>query len=136
MYDMSIIHSSVLMLILTVLSCTKPQSNLTQTPEIQKVNPAEFEQLLSAPNTIVLDVRRPEEIAQGKIDGAVALDYTADDFKDRIAILDKTKKYLVYCRSGGRSAKSCDVMKDEGFTQLIDLKGGYLGWSDYQATKK
>jgi rhodanese-related sulfurtransferase len=42
--------------------------------------------------------------------------------------LDKNVSYLVYCRSGGRSAEAVKQMKQSGFNNIIELKGGITNW--------
>ncbi len=76
-------------------------------------------------NTVVLDVRTAEEIANGKIDNAIEIDYRGKDFKDKVSELDKSKIYLVHCKSGGRSSKAVDMMKSLGFTQCYNVEEGY-----------
>ena len=46
-------------------------------------------------------------------------------FESNIQKLDKTKLTLIYCQSGGRSAKALSKMKDLGFTNVLELEGGY-----------
>ena len=77
---------------------------------------------------VVIDVRTPQEIEQGKLKGALTIDYRSDKFEAEIAKLDKSKKYALYCKSGGRSGRAYDKMKDMGFTQLVDLEGGFTAW--------
>lgn len=74
---------------------------------------------------VILDVRTPEETAEGMIEGAEQLDYNADNFEAEIEKLDKEKTYLVYCRSGNRSGKACALMAEKGFKNLYNMKGGY-----------
>jgi rhodanese-related sulfurtransferase len=63
---------------------------------------------------IILDVRTPGEIAQGKIDGAVEMDIQDAGFTQSLDALDKDKEYLVYCAVGGRSATAMEIMKSKG----------------------
>jgi rhodanese-related sulfurtransferase len=76
---------------------------------------------VDAAASIVLDVRTPEEFAAGHLVGAVNIDFTADDFEQRIAELDPNGSYLIYCRSGNRSAQALTRMQALGFTDLTDL---------------
>ena len=93
------------------------------------INVETFKAKISDPNTVVLDVRTPEEVAAGKIEGAVEMDFYADDFQQKVAALDKEKTYLVYCKSGGRSGKTCKMMEKSGFKSLYNLDGGWTAWS-------
>jgi rhodanese-related sulfurtransferase len=70
---------------------------------------------------IILDVRTPQEFAEGHLEGAVNLDVNAADFTTRLRDLDPAGRYLVYCRSGNRSKQAIDRMKAAGFTTLTDL---------------
>lgn len=71
----------------------------------------------------IVDVRTPEEFAAGHVAGAVNIDVQANDFDDRIAELAKDGAYVVYCRSGNRSAQAVERMRAAGFTDLTDGGG-------------
>lgn len=79
-------------------------------------------------NFIILDVRTPPEYAKGHIKDAINLNYYSDNFKDKLDQLDKSKTYLVYCRSGHRSGKTLDIMEKLGFTKVYNLLGGVVQW--------
>jgi len=70
---------------------------------------------------VILDVRTPQEFAEGHLEGAVNLDVNAADFGTRLRELDPAGRYLVYCRSGNRSKQAIDRMRAAGFTTLEDL---------------
>lgn len=75
-----------------------------------------------APN-VIIDVRTPEEFAEGHIEGAVNIDISSNTFGEQIAALDMTDSYGVYCRSGNRSAQAVARMEEAGFTDVHDLGG-------------
>lgn len=77
---------------------------------------------------VVLDVRMPEELEGGYIKNSINLNIMSSSFVDGVKELDKSKTYLVYCRSGNRSAKACSFMASEGFEHLYNLIGGYGAW--------
>jgi rhodanese-related sulfurtransferase len=81
------------------------------------------------PEIVLLDVRTPEEIALGKIDGALELDFNDPKFSEKVETFDKGKEYIVYCAAGGRSAKAVELMQQKGFSNLHNLTEGYTGWS-------
>lgn len=74
--------------------------------------------------TVLLDVRTPEEFAAGHIAGAVNIPY--DQIGDRIGELaiDKDTEIGLYCGSGRRAGIAIDTLEKMGFTQLENL-GGY-----------
>lgn len=82
------------------------------------------------PNFIILDVRTPPEFSGGHLENAVNMDYYSSEFIIRLNGLDKTKAYLVYCRSGYRSGQTMELMKLLGFTEVYNMLGGILAWSD------
>ena len=77
---------------------------------------------------VVLDVRTGEEFEAGHVDGAEMLDFYRADFAERLADLDPTKPYVIYCRSGNRSGQTRAIMEDLGFTDVVDIEGGVLAW--------
>ena len=77
----------------------------------------------------VLDIRTPEEFADGHLEEAVNIDFTGDDFETQLAKLDPAKPYLVHCASGNRSGKSMPVFEKLKFTKIYHLKAGYKGWA-------
>jgi len=80
-------------------------------------------------NGVILDVRTENECNEGIIANAINIDiYEGQGFIQKIEELDKSKNYYVYCRSGARSAKACEVMESLGFENTFNLLGGILGW--------
>ncbi|CAM2009132.1 rhodanese-like domain-containing protein [Acanthopleuribacter pedis] len=77
---------------------------------------------------VLLDVRKPNEFQEGHIEGAQNIDFYSETFKDDLDELDRNKTYLVYCRSGGRSGRTSDLMKKMGFQRVYDLRGGIIAW--------
>jgi len=69
---------------------------------------------------VVIDVRSPAEVAEGAITGATVLDFNAGEFEAKIGEFDRNAAYLVYCRSGNRSGQAVAIMKELGFTDVID----------------
>jgi rhodanese-related sulfurtransferase len=86
-------------------------------------------QLEADDNAVILDVRTENECNEGVIPNAINIDiYEGQAFVEKIEALDKTKQYYVYCRSGARSAKACEVMNELGFDNTFNLMGGILDW--------
>ncbi len=76
----------------------------------------------------IIDVRTPEEFAEGHIKGAHLVDIASPDFKKNLAALDPAKTYLVHCASGGRSTRSLSILKQLGFQSILHLDGGFNSW--------
>lgn len=78
---------------------------------------------------VILDVRTPGELRSGMIPDALHLDfYQGHDFIHELQKLDKEKHYYVYCRSGNRSGKACEIMNQLGIAEAYNLMGGMLDW--------
>ena len=91
---------------------------------ISNVNVTEFKKMMSDENVVILDVRTPKEVAQGAVPNAQNIN-VFENFTANISKLDKSKTYLVYCRSGRRSANAANQMANAGFTKIYNLLGGY-----------
>lgn len=96
---------------------------------VSSVSTAEFKKAMQTEqNAQLVDVRTPEEFAQGYIQGAVNIDFYSPTFEQDLAQLSKDQPVMVYCRSGGRSGNAARKMGEMGFSKVIDLSGGILGW--------
>ncbi len=92
-----------------------------------EISPLELEALReTGSETVVLDVRNPEEIAICRIAGSVVI--PLPELADRLSELDQTASFVVHCKSGVRSAKAIGIMQAAGFSRLKNLSGGILAW--------
>lgn len=97
---------------------------------MKNINQAEFMDLVQKEDSIILDVRRPDECSRGIVPNAKILNFMDQSrFVSEITKLDKEKHYLVYCKSGNRSGRACMMMDAMGFGNTYNLKGGMMGWS-------
>jgi rhodanese-related sulfurtransferase len=97
----------------------------------KRVSQSEFKKLMNDKNSQILDVRTANEVAQGKIQGSLNIDYFKADFMEIAkSKLDKNKPVLVYCAAGGRSASAAKDLKKAGFKSVYDLEGGYDNWNE------
>lgn len=105
----------------TLISCRAPGSQ-----SFRVVNATELKTMEAEREDLVfLDVRTPGEIANGYIQDALLIDFRSPSFAQEIKKLDRAVPYLVYCASGIRSNKAMQMMKDWGFEEVYDLKGGF-----------
>lgn len=91
--------------------------------------PAKARAWLEEASPVLLDIRTPDEYAQERLKGAALLDFYAPDFVEKLGLLDKSAKYLIYCRSGNRSGKALETMGQLGFTEAHHIEGGITAWT-------
>ena len=116
---------SLVILFFGLTSCLKNQAD-----GVQVLDVAKYEKNMTQPDVQLVDVRTPEEFSEGHIENAVNIDFMADDFDAKVASLDKEKPVMVYCKSGGRSAKASARLKELGFKSITDLEGGITNWTN------
>jgi rhodanese-related sulfurtransferase len=111
-------------------------SSLALAADIHNVSAPEAQTLIqknqSNPAFVILDVRTPAEYGQGHIAGARLLDYKSARFSAGLERLDKTKTYLVYCRTGNRSGRALQLMKNSGFGKIYHLSAGIMDWASHK----
>lgn len=93
------------------------------------INVKKFKELMVGENVCILDVRTLDEFENGFIKNSVNYDIFQVDFRDDILKLDRDKLYLLYCRSGARSANAMEFMKSNGFLAVYNLIGGVSAWN-------
>ena len=77
---------------------------------------------------MLLDVRTPEEYAEGHIKGAVLI--PVQQLQQRISEVPKDKQVYVYCRSGVRSVRASKMLVKAGYTRIENVQGGFMAWKD------
>lgn len=123
----------VFLLILLIPACSSPkeESHSTEvtasTGSVISLNPAEFSE--KSQNGIILDVRTPQEIAQGKIPGSMGLDFYETDFLTKALELPKDSEIFIYCAVGARSHEAGKLFIQHGYTKIFHLNGGIQAWS-------
>lgn len=86
----------------------------------------EIETLLNEGEKLdIIDVREVNEVAAGKIPGAVNIPLGLIEF--RMNELDKLKEYIMVCRSGARSGRATQFLEAYGF-KVINMRGGMMAW--------
>ena len=94
-----------------------------EAPGAYTVSADEAVELIAAGEHTIIDVRSPAEFAESRLVGAINIDVNGADFADRIAELDPEEPYLVYCRSGNRSAQAASQMEDIDIEDIADAGG-------------
>ena len=89
------------------------------------------EKLAATSNAVILDVRTAQEVADGKIEGAINHDiFNPQAFMQAIDSFDPEASYFVYCRSGNRSGQACAILRSKGIANAFNLMGGVMSWDD------
>ncbi|MGO3182607.1 MAG: rhodanese-like domain-containing protein [Aequorivita sp.] len=117
------------MLLLFTAACKNKSEDKVEDKGIEILPPQEFHDATAGNNVQLLDVRTPEEFVEGHVANAKNIDVLEDDFNEKVKNLDKDQPVYLYCRSGNRSTKASSILKDMGFKEIYDMKGGFLLWS-------
>jgi rhodanese-related sulfurtransferase len=116
-----IVGVAVLALVMVGCAPAAPQVTIAH-PTPQEV----YDRLQAGDDFILLDVRTPEEWADGHIDGATLI--PLQELEARAASeLPKDADIVVYCRTGNRSAQAADYLVGAGYTHISDM-GGIQDW--------
>ena len=118
------------------LNCNTEQKKAdSQTGNVYVVSPVEFKE--KSQNQTIVDIRTPQEYKQGHLKNAVNINLFDRSFLEEIDKLDKSEPVFIYCRSGNRTSSASKKMKNLGFEQVYDLKGGISNWvrSNYEIEK-
>jgi rhodanese-related sulfurtransferase len=114
--------------VLLITGCKTPAQIIGDITVQEALDLIEEEQ--SNPDFAIIDVRTPAEYADGHLENAVNINFNADDFEDRVDELERDKTYVIYCRTGVRSAGARDVMERLDFSEVYNVLGGITGWTD------
>ena len=103
-----------------------------QTGILEDISAAEAYNLIQGnmmnPGFVIIDVRTADEYNAGHLEGAINIDFYASDFASQLDMLDKSKVYLLYCRSANRSHQALEIMEGLGFTEAYNMTGGIDAW--------
>jgi rhodanese-related sulfurtransferase len=105
--------------VITVSSChSQPRS----------ISVTEFKSELNKKNSVLIDVRTPQEFASGHIQGATNIDFYAKDFESQMYTAGEKSNVLIYCASGNRSGQALKSLNASKFKSISDLSGGIRIW--------
>jgi rhodanese-related sulfurtransferase len=109
-----------------------------QATKVEAITAEELQKQLQAGETkpLLIDVREPGEYEAVHIDGALLA--PLGSVTERLEAIDKNQRIVLVCRSGRRSAKAYELLRERGFTALKNLDGGMLRWESlgYPVVKK
>jgi rhodanese-related sulfurtransferase len=79
-------------------------------------------------NLQIVDVRNPGEVAAGTIPNAITI--PVGQLPTRLGELDPTVPTVVYCAGGYRSSVAASLLRQNGFTDVSDILGGFGAWEE------
>lgn len=113
----------LLIILLLPLGCFSSTSYKTITID-------EAYEIYTSKKAVFIDVRTAQEYDAGHIPGALLIDINSDSFDEMAQKLDKNAVYVVYCRSGVRSARASERMNSFGFKKIYNVSGGFSAWQE------
>ena len=112
----------VVLSLIFIFSC-----ELLNSPEINIISESDFVETQDSDYTLI-DVRTQDEFDLGHIDGAINLDFYSETFQNDILSLPKNETIVLYCRTNNRSSKTANILKENGFKEILVLEGGITEW--------
>ena len=112
---------AILSLIL-VFSCellSSPKTNIISESDFIELKDSEY---------ILIDVRTQDEFDSGHINSAINLDFYSNTFKNDISSLPKNETIVLYCRTNNRSSKTATILQENGYRDILVIKGGITEW--------
>lgn len=94
-----------------------------------------FARVIEREEVQLVDVRTPEEYAEGHIEGAVNMDVKGDAFDAQLSTLDPKRPVALYCRGGRRSKVAAERAAKAGF-KVFELDKGYLSWEAHYSEQE
>ena len=115
----------IILSLLLLSSCSAPGGSVNSYRQISMDEAVEM--MRDEKNYIILDVRRPDEYAEGHIPGAINVPNEEIGTAEIAELPDKSQLILVYCRSGRRSKEASEKLVKLGYTNIVEF-GGILDW--------
>ncbi|UCH57387.1 MAG: rhodanese-like domain-containing protein [Candidatus Bathyarchaeota archaeon] len=79
------------------------------------------------PGLVILDVRTEAEFKEGHIEGAINI--PVEELQGRLVEINPVDEFLVYCRTGNRSATAVGILEQNGYSRLYHMEGGIVAWT-------
>jgi rhodanese-related sulfurtransferase len=111
----------IFFVLLLLVACSEKKTGTSLSPEDFNTK------YKNTPHAILLDVRSESEVKSGALPNAQNIVYD-DSFSDKLGSLSKETPIFVYCAAGKRSAKAAEILREKGFKEVFQLKGGLDAW--------
>ncbi len=94
----------------------------------KEISLRDFKEQLKQEDTVIIDVRSPQEVAGGMIPGAININLFDPRFMEHLGALDRNKTYFMVCVSGNRSGSAAGCMVHLGFEKVYNFTDGMMSW--------
>ena len=130
MATMKMIYSIIFasFLLLAALSGCISTTNQSEKAQYNDVSVQQAKEMIDRGEVFILDVRTQEEYDAGHIKNSTLISVQVLD--KRLNELPRDKKILVYCMSGIRSAQASQILVNNGFKEVYNMKGGITDWTN------
>lgn len=95
---------------------------------MKEITPCELQKILDNPDYIIIDVREVYEFDEMRLENAVNMPVSS--ITCNLTSIPKDKNVIIMCKSGGRSSAIYRILEGQGYTNIINLKGGILLWKE------
>lgn len=117
------------LIIIPAIILTSCYACAQQSEKTKVLDRTDYAQKTEGKKVVIIDVRTPQEFAAGHIEGAININVKSIDFNEKIENMDKDQPVYIYCQSGNRSRTAAQKLRKAGFTEIYDLKGGFVLWN-------
>lgn len=101
------------------------------TDDVPEITPTELKTRLDRGDPLtIIDVREPFEWDIGNLESQGARLIPLKQVPERLGEIDRDEEIVLQCRSGARSAQALGYLRQQGYTRLLNLRGGILAWAD------
>lgn len=122
---------ATLILLLTLVGCKGMEQREREPLLVQVTTERANEMIESGDDYLILEVSTAEECSEeGTIENSINIDFFSEDFREQVDRLDKSAAYILFCRSGKRSAKALVIMEELGFLEVYEVEGGVYAWEE------
>ncbi len=125
-----IIFIVVILMVFSVYAQIKPAKYFVTRAiaKIKMITPQEAKSMMDKGGVFVIDVRTEKEYKRGTIPGALHIPRGLLEFKVYKVITDPNQKIIVFCKSGGRGSLATLRLKEMGYKNVYNIKGGFKAW--------
>jgi len=104
------------------------KANNASLGKVYDVSTTDFQKAMLLSDATLVDVRTPEEYAEGHIEGAININWYKRTFRNYVLNIPQDKPILIYCRTGNRTSKTATALQSLGFKEIYNLDKGIKQW--------